>query len=208
MSEVWACIATGPSLAAEDIDYCRSRGWKLATCNMGFKLVPDADLFHACDAGWWERYGKEAAETLRRGCLIYSGCEYGHRITWDGTEGYSTTPGHVHGGKLSGQQLIQIVGWQQPRAIVMLGYDNQHTGGKAHCHDDYPAPMRNAYEIESTADTWQALYSQCPYPLVNCSRETAITAVPRVTLEAVWQEVEAASLGTTMRAKTSCGARR
>ena len=198
MSEVWVCIATGPSLTAEDIDYCRSQGWKLATC-------PDADLFHALDEGWWQEYGKEAADTLHRGCLVYSGCDHGQRITWDGTEGYSTTPGHVHGGKLSGYQLIQIVGWQDPKAIVMLGYDNQHTGGKAHCHDDYPPHMRNAHKIESTVDTWQALYSQCPYPLFNCSRETAITAVPRVTLEAVWHDLKAVSQATTTLARTRCG---
>lgn len=185
MSEVWACIATGPSLIPEDIDFCRRQGWRLATCNMGFKLVPDADIFHALDLDWWRKYGEQALQTLSPACVIYSGCEYGEPVTWDGGEGFSMTPGHVNGGKLSGYQLVQIVGWQQPAAIVLLGYDNQHTGGKRHCHDDYPPPMRNAHEIEATVGIWDALYAQCPYPLVNCTRDTAITAVPRMTLEDV-----------------------
>lgn len=189
MNNVWVCIGSGPSLTPEDVDFVRHQGWSIATCNMGYTILPDAKIFHAMDETWWDHYGVEAMNCLSLECEHWSGSlrhatRYrGNYLTWDGNNGYSKQHGHCHTGILSGIQLINIVGWKNPDAVILLGYDGQHSNGQAHWHPDYPEDMRNALEIDKHEDVWKAFMDTCPFPVYNCSRETAIQSVPRRTLQ-------------------------
>ena len=54
--ETAICIASGPSLTQEDVDYCRGRG-RIYAVNDVYRLAPWADVLFACDLAWWKRYG-------------------------------------------------------------------------------------------------------------------------------------------------------
>jgi len=69
----------------------------------------------------------------------------------------------------------------------MLGYDLQHTGGRAHHHADHPRPLGNARQ--TSVDRWLVRFSELRTRLdaagveyVNCSRATALDW-PRMTIE-------------------------
>lgn len=200
---VFVCIGSGPSLTEEDIDFCRKQGWKLATCNMGYKIAPDCHIFHAMDSGWWELVGSDLMKSLSPHCQHWSGSlEHAKKykanyLTWDGEQGYSDQWGHCHGGKLSGLQLINIVGWQNPDLVILLGYDNQHTNGKAHWHHDYPEHMRNVGIVGQQLGDYAILNKEAPFHIINCSRDTNIEGIPRLPLEAIPQWLKSADLQTT-----------
>ncbi len=192
---IWVCIGSGPSLRSEDVAFCRMNGWSLATCNMGYKIAPDCHVFHAMDSAWWDLVGNDCLESLSDSCQVWSGSvEHAaqHKLnylSWDGGQGYSDVRGHCHGGKLSGLQLINIVGWMKPDAVILLGYDNQHTNNEAHWHHDYPEGMRN----DGTTDVsdYAALWASAPFPIVNASRETNIERIPRADLYDIPAIIEA-----------------
>lgn len=187
---IWVCIGSGPSLTDEDIEFCRRRGWKLATCNSTFHRVPDCSLFHAMDLGWWQHHSAELESTVSPECLIYTGCPELARenkrlipVSYTPDAGFSMTDGLVKSGKLTGLQLIQIVGWQRPDVILLLGYDNQITDGRAHEHSRYNQQANPSKALAGALDDYEALARQSPYPIINCSRQSAIQAFPRMTIE-------------------------
>jgi len=186
---IWVCVGSGPSLVPDDLDFVREQGWRIATCNMGFTICPDARVFHAMDSVWWEQYGDEALETLRPDCQVWTGSDdvasegKARLVTWDGEQGYSDTVGHCHGGKLSGLQLINIVGWYQPTLVILLGYDNMARHGQQHWHQDYPDGMRNGGTVDQRDGDYSAMFRTAPFPIINCSRRTNILdSIPRMKL--------------------------
>lgn len=208
---VWACIAGGPSLTHEDVQFCRDQGWNLATVNMGFKIAPDAKIFHAFDRLWWERYYDELKATINPDCALWSGnhwacCRHPElkRLHTRPDGGWSTVYGKAHYGETSGYQLPQIVGWENPDLIILLGYDNQYTGGKRHWHEDYPETcacpvvkgvkqhdintcnrMKNVPNIERQVKYYAMMAAQATVPIINCSRATALTCFQRMTVQEV-----------------------
>ena len=183
------CVGSGPSLTDADLDFCRRRGWSLAVCNSTYRRVPDAKVFHAMDDDWWRLHSKTLFDTMDADCLIYSGSTEASRtnerinlVAFNAEQGFSTKTGLVKSGKLTGLQLIQIVGWQQPDLILLLGYDNQITDGKTHEHDLYNNANPPPSLVGALSD-FESLAKQSPYPIINCSRQSAIQAFPRMTVE-------------------------
>jgi hypothetical protein len=134
---------------------------------------------------WWDHYADDALSTLSDACLIYSGSpkhaeQYGLRpITWDAEQGYSHKIGHCKTGKLSGIQLINIVGWQNPDLVILLGYDNF----PGHWHDDYPKPMISGGTIDQNTTEYVRIWTEAPFAIVNCSRVIGIQDIPHMMLE-------------------------
>ena len=60
--ETVVCIASGPSLTRDDVEYCRGRA-KVLVINTSILLAPWADAFHACDGRVW-RWHKEAVQAF------------------------------------------------------------------------------------------------------------------------------------------------
>lgn len=193
-SNIWVCIASGPSLTDEDIDYCRLQGWNLATCNLSFRRVPDAKVFYASDTRWWDRYEREALETLRKDCKLFTNCrksakhidrlikpECARQGAWPTRKGEVTPSG------MSGHLLIQAVSWEDPTIIALLGYDHQHTDGLAHSHEDYPKEWPNAAGLDQdkTKMYFENTAKEATVPIINATRETALTCFERVKLEEI-----------------------
>lgn len=176
-SDTWVCIASGPSLCEEDIQYCRDKGWSLLAVNTSFKLAPDAKIIYGADYRWWERYHEEAKQTKAELWTASSTCakkfNLNHVSLLPGP-GWTSRKGYAYSGSLSGFQAIQIAGWHNPSRIILLGYDMQHTGGKTHWHDDHPLGWPNCPKLDAQIEGFSKLAKKSPVPIINCTRETAL----------------------------------
>src|SRR5690606_12343680 len=64
------CIASGPSLAADDVE--KVKAWRQAkegrgviVTNTTFMLAPWADVLYAMDRAWWSKYHVEARQNFK-----------------------------------------------------------------------------------------------------------------------------------------------
>lgn len=179
------CVAGGPSLTVGDLNHCREHRWRLAACNLSFRKVPDAFLFFANDCRWWRAFGDEALATLSKDCEIWTGCSwagraFGVKVARSCPEGaWPPYRGVLCKGVLSGYRLIQAAAWFKPSAIILLGYDHQHTGGSAHHHEDYGKTWTNADGLASHTHRYEQMAKEATIPVINASRETALTCFER-----------------------------
>ncbi len=78
--------------------------------------------------------------------------------------------------------LAKLYGAKQ---VVLVGYDCQRTNGKAHWHGDHPETLGNAGSMPRWQQQFSDLAKAIQMPVINCSRETALTMFPRKALEDV-----------------------
>lgn len=216
MDEVWAgrtradpkpglkealCIASGPSLTAADCDL--ARGWRdrrpgrriVIAINTSYRMARWADVLYAADTKWW-RLNHEDALTFPGEKWTCSGEPhrlYGlHRCAGKVGVGLSVDPTTLHTGGNSGYQAVNLAYHFGARRIILLGYDMQHTGGKRHWHEDYPAltkrgdRMDNATPVAAWRMRFEAMARDLRIRKVrveNATRQTALTCFPRVALE-------------------------
>ncbi|HBO5821564.1 TPA: hypothetical protein L4747_005160 [Pseudomonas aeruginosa] len=171
-------MASGPSLTADDCETVRAwreeeAGRGVIVTNTTFRLCPWADVLYAMDAAWWRVHGEEAANAF--------GGELCAPLTFPGVKRI-----RFHHFQNSGAGAASLASFWGARRIILLGYDCQKTGGRAHWHGDHPAVLGNAGSV----DKWPAQFRQLADHLagldvINCSRETALEAFPRRPLEEV-----------------------
>lgn len=94
-------------------------------------------------------------------------------------------PGAIRRGLNSGYQALGAAVLWGARRVVLLGYDFQRTGGRAHWHPDHPANMGNL----GTLPDWIAEMGVLARDLdgqgvevLNATRETALRCFPRIDL--------------------------
>lgn len=183
------CLASGPSLTPEDVDYCRGKAPVIAV-NDTYRLAPWADVLYACDAKWW---------AVHAGVPTFTGLKYALEPAagrWPGVQILSNTgdrgvelePTGLRTGKNSGYQAINLAVHLGARRIVLLGYDLQ-ASDPAHSHffGQHPHPIRRDSPYALFRDYFAFLLAPLEaigVELVNCTRETALACVPRVPLEA------------------------
>lgn len=181
------CIASGPSLTPDDVDYVRGKGRVYAIKENHF-LAPWADVLYAADTDWWEdrngvpefigeRWTVSDEAAKKFGLNHVNGDSY---ITWSNTPGLIATGGH------SGFQAINLAVQQGAARVILLGYDLGHARGtdkhwweKSHPRRSRPSDYANWLERMNKAAP------HIPVPVINCSRETAITCFPRAELRDV-----------------------
>ena len=199
MSDTWVCVASGPSLTREDVEYCRARGWNIATVNTSWTLAKDSKIIYAADYRWWEAYHndvkREAPQSKMMTASSTAAKHFGieHVNLYPGG-GFSTREGYAYSGGLSGHQAIQVVGWYKPSRIILLGYDMQYKDGRTHWHGDHPIGWPNAPNLgddltrkqkenyEKQMDAFLRLAEQATVPIINCTRETRLECFERAGL--------------------------
>lgn len=182
------CIASGPSLTAEDCDRVRRSGLATVVTNTTFRLCPWATVLMAHDDRWWRHYHAEVAATFR-----------GHRVSCSA----NGRPYGAHTLQLlrfrpfgnSGAAAISLAVLAGARSVILLGYDCQRTEGRAHWHGDHPEPLGNAGSLKK----WPAQFEQVARyarergcQVRNATRCTALSAFPLASLEQALEEMEAA----------------
>ncbi len=125
------------------------------------------------DRQWWRVYHAEAAQVFEGDMISPVPVEHA------GVQKVKFRPC-----RNSGEGAIALASYLGARSIVMLGYDCQHTGGRAHWHPDHPG-LGNAKGCEKWPQQFRKL-AQFLGPdirVVNASRVTALDVWPRISLE-------------------------
>lgn len=134
--------------------------------------MPWADALYAMDRVWWDRYGKEVSEMF---CGIATTPLRGIK---------NTERVDPHGTHNSGAGAIALAVASGAERVILIGYDCQHTGGKAHWHGDHPAGLGNAGSVDKWPDQFRLLAARLPKAdIINCTRQTALTVFRRENLE-------------------------
>jgi hypothetical protein len=187
------CVASGPTLTADDLARVRGRAPVVAV-NDAIRLAPWADVLYSSDRGWWKCYDGMPGYT---GLKVGIGWKAGDAspiwgtgirvrvLTHTGTEGLELQPDGLRTGGHSGYAAINLAVHLGARRIVLLGYTGGPVGGRSHFFGRHPSGLR-----ESTAENYAAFrraYFTITEPLaqlgifvVNATPETQITAFPCV----------------------------
>ncbi len=177
------CIASGPSLTAEDCELVRSSGHPVVVTNTTFRLCPWADALYAHDARWWKRYHEEVKQGFR-------GRRFGSSML---CENYSANPSvgllWFRQFSNSGVCAISLALGGEAARVVLLGYDaSLGPNGETHHHGDHPPELSNAESMGKWARQFELVAKDArarDVEVVNVSRRSALTSFPRATLEDV-----------------------
>jgi hypothetical protein len=175
------CIASGPSLTAEDCAAARRSGLPALVTNTTFRLCPWADVLVGFDARWWKQHEEELA-TWEGRRVTCSTALIGGRV-----ERLALAPSYKNFGN-SGTAAASLAIFAGARRVLLIGYDCQlGPGGLRHWHGDHPAGLSNAQSLKAWPRRFEALAAYATLrrcPVVNCSRTTALSCFPRAELEA------------------------
>jgi hypothetical protein len=178
-------IAGGPSLTKEDCEYAEKSGAFIIGINDAYTIAA-CDVVYASDHPWLNHHWRDLkyehtivltqvhANNQPIDLPIYyvegqHGCDMASkRLNFGGNSGFS------------GVHLASLWGAGQ---IVLLGFDMQAKQGKRHWFGDHYGPLHR----EAGFDAWIRNFEQCncPTPIINCSRDTALTCFPRATIQEV-----------------------
>ncbi|KNC94148.1 hypothetical protein [Trabulsiella odontotermitis] len=171
------CIASGPSLTAEDCLLATNSGLPVIAVNSSWAAVPGCQYVYAADFSWWEKYHSDVPSGAQRWTSSVSAA---HRF------GINYFPHPDNKSFNSGLRAIQLAIWLGARRILLLGYDCCIEAG-SHWHGDHPAELKSP--DNSSVARWHAEYSRLVMTsgnteILNCSRRSALACFPLSTIEA------------------------
>lgn len=195
-SETFVCVASGPSLTLEQIDYCKGKA-KVLVINTNYLYALWADYHYACDQHWW-LWHEDNPELLR-----FKGQKFTQDSSWESAnlerikqkhsvtvipskagKGLSTEPNLIYQGSHSGYQAINLAYHLGAKRIILLGYDMQiGPNGELHHHPDHPTPIKSPW------GSWVKNYDELAkdaerlgLEIINCTERTALTCFPKKNL--------------------------
>lgn len=181
------CLGAGPSLCAEDLSAVRSAGFpRIAINNAIYADGIPPDVLYSSDVGWWRTHadlaGLAPSYTIREGPLPPANVV---ELDRTGQTGLELEPTGLKTGGHSGYAAVNLAVHLGARKILLLGYDMQpgpsgqhHFLGGDHADGRHPryAHWLRHYEV------LRACLTAVGIGIANCSRETAITGIPRMPL--------------------------
>jgi hypothetical protein len=207
---VWSgdavCIASGPSLTAEDVAFVRGKA-KAIAINASYAIAPWADVLYCADVNpfkWYWNSGPRGYESVamrdfqgKKYSLTSNAAKYAGVVVlkqWR-EEGLSLDPTKLCLGKNSGYQAINLAVLLGAKRIVLLGYDMQPgPGGEYYFGASHPDRKRSPYKsFREKFPTIVKPLKDAGVEIVNCSRQTALTCFPRKALTDVFAAVECAA---------------
>lgn len=183
--ETAVAIASGASLTQEDVDYCKGKA-RVCVVNDNYRLAHWADLLYACDLEWWDYHKPDFAGqkwTVNNAAAEKHNLNH---ITGHSAQGLSMDNSFIHFGRNSGFQLLNLLAHFGVSRILLLGYDFQETSGKKHWFGNHPFPLHNMNRWDSSLKAINGAapdFQKLGIEVVNCSRESAITAYRRSTIQ-------------------------
>ena len=194
------CIATGPSLTAEDVEYVRGKARAIAV-NNAYTLAPWADVLYGCDAQWWHWHQGVTTFAGAKWSLDHSAWHtYRARyadvalLQKTGANGLEHSPTGLRSGRNSGYQAINLAVHYGAARIVLLGYDMQPSGGRSHFFGEHPNGSKSPYHhFRAAFETLVKPLEKKGIDVVNCTRRSALTAFRQAPLRDVLSGTEAAA---------------
>lgn len=183
--DVVVCLASGPSLNAEDVE--RVRQWRIAeppnrerrgviVVNTTFRLAPWADGLFAMDRTFWNHYQAEIDATFVGERFSNNALNAKTRST------RVTMPSYGN----SGAAAVSLASHFGARRIILLGYDVKYgPNGEKHWHGDHPKGLGNAGRINLWAVKFDRLAKEVEgkSSVINCSRDTDLQCFKKGKLE-------------------------
>lgn len=184
------CVASGPSLTREDVEYARPRA-SLVVVNDAVTLAPWAEVFYTSDQYWLPKHA---------GLPTFAGEKYAvlpGRGKWNpfakfpdvkalantGADGLETDPGGLRTGRNSGYAAINLAVHLGAARIVLLGYD-MGVGPKGEAHFLGDKKSQPHYHLFRAAfKTLVAPLAALGIEIVNSTRRTALTCFPQLPIE-------------------------
>lgn len=190
------CVASGPSLTREDVEYARDKVHATIVINSSFRMAPWAHILYAADFNWWDsnmsdvRAANISAELWT--VSLQAARKFGlHFIQPEkGKPGLSRDASCIRTGMHSGYQVMNLAYHLGARRVLLLGYDMQRTGGKSHWHGDHKRPCHNNMDYKAALGHFPRLALDLRsegVEIVNCTRETALKCFPRAPIQEVLQ---------------------
>lgn len=183
------CFASGPSLTAEDVEYCRGKVDGAIAINTTYQLVPWASCIYAADWIWWSWHkgvpGFTGLKyTLDRQAVRWPGVQL---LQKTGTDGLEHKPNGLRTGRNSGYQAINVAYHMGAKRVILIGYDMQvGDNGKAHWHKNHPVHRNSPFNIfVKMFDSLVGPLGKSGVEVINCTRSTALKAFPRADLHEV-----------------------
>ena len=191
-------IATGPSLTAEDVDYCQGKA-KVICVNDAYRLAPWADALYATDAKWWQWH---------RGVPSFTGPKWsinnsqwnGWNVTYPdvqlllntGPEGLEHKPTGLKNGSNSGYAAVNLAVHYGASHIILLGYEMQPRKGVSHFFGEHPNRQKSPYDMfRRRFESLVKPLKKIGVTVTNCSRNSALMTFPKADLTATLVEVAA-----------------
>lgn len=176
------CLASGPSLTAEDVALVKAAGHPVIVTNTTFRLAPWADVVFGMDAAWWRVHGDEVSRACigRKMSSSHAARAYGAESVWQAP--------WLQQAHNSGAATINIAVAAGASKVVLLGFDCQKTGGKTHHHGDHPSGLGNVASMKTWPKIFAAVAKDAKLRgciVLNATRETALTCFDRGVLEDV-----------------------
>jgi hypothetical protein len=174
------CIASGPSLTAEDCAVVAKSGKKICAVNNSWQMFLRCDYIYAGDYKWWVAYhNKITIEAERWSSAISANRMYGVK--------YHPVTGAAYN---SGMRAIQFGAFIGYKTIALLGYDCSLKNG-LHWHGAHTGPrLRNPTELKMKK--WHSQFASIKPQLkkqgvviYNCSRYTELGCFEKKSLEEV-----------------------
>lgn len=170
------CVASGPSLAAEDCEWVRRSGLPTIAVNSSWRLAPFCTVLYAGDCAWWDAYGKDVnIDAERWTCSRSAHVKHGINLH------------PVAGAYNSGARAIEFAIDHGASNVILLGYDCSLDDG-VHWHGPHDAtenPTTHKVEL------WRRHFKRVAeiarkknVQVVNASRKTALECFERVELNA------------------------
>lgn len=193
-------IGGGPSVTPDDVAYVEGKAHVIAI-KEAYLLAPWADVLYACEAKWWKYY---------EGAPTFTGLKYAlwpdpqdhptatadretlrsfpdvQCLRHTGPFGLELDPSAVRHGYNSGHQAVNVAVHLGAARVVLLGFDmwkgpdgNQNWFG---AHPNHATPSPYPIFMQAFTEMVEPLKA-AGVEVVNASRQTALTAFPRVALE-------------------------
>lgn len=183
--ETVVCLASGPSLTRDDVEYCRGKA-RTIVVNSTLQIAPWADVFFASDGRVW-RWNEAAIRAFQgmKFSLDPVAAEYGGMILRNGGVcGLSRDPRAVCTGYNSGYMAVNVAVLLGAARILLLGYDMQQgPSGESHWHGDHVNKAQPPYaDCVRAFRTMVEPLKAAGVEVVNCTRSSALTMFDRADL--------------------------
>jgi hypothetical protein len=178
------CAATGPSLTAEDLEYCRGKATVLVI-NDAWRLAPWADVLYSSDQRWFPYHQwVQDFKGIKVGLTEMRPSPFGDviRLKYTGREGIDWEPDRVRSADNSGGAALNVAVHLGAKRIILLGYDMGPAANREmHFFGDHPNGLnrtRSFRRFIQLIETMAGPLRERGIDVINCSRRSALTCFP------------------------------
>jgi hypothetical protein len=178
------CVASGPSLTKEQIEYVNLKSKVTFVSNSSAFDFPNATVLFSYDHKWYNYYNDKLKQ-------FFKGAKFcKDKITETSGFAFSLVDQEwfkAYGN--TGATLLSLALHANPSKVILVGYDLKQTD-KSHYHGDHPEPLGNCNRIEMWKDDFKELYNDYKaqidkIEIYNCSLDSNLDLFPRQDLKKV-----------------------